>query len=376
VREKAPDGRIAIFSPPLVIGGAEHGVVNLANGFICNGNAVDLILTRAQGVLLDSVDSRVRIVDLECEGVIRSLLPLAGYLKANSPEFLISAQTHASLIAMGARTLARVTTKNILVEVTTMSLNYGLEPGFRNKLIPIFARLFYRFSDAIVCLTDGIEDDLRKTARLNDKTIYRIYNPVLPDDIFEKIGQTIEHPWFTPDSPPVLVTLGRLTAAKDYPNLLRAFALASRERKLRLLVLGDGTERARLEALAKSLEINHTVQFLGFVENPYPYLDQSDVFVLSSAWEGLSHVLIEAMACGLSIVSTDCRSGPAEVLENGKFGILVPVGDSTALAKGILEALQTTPDRESLQRRALDFTTNASIIGYLTLFEDLRRDQT
>lgn len=368
-----PEDRIAIFSPPLVIGGAEHGVVNLANGFIRQEYLVDLVLTRAQGVLLASVDPNVHVVDLESEGVVKSLLPLARYLKTNSPRFLISAQTHASLIAMWARTLSCVDTWNILVEVTTMSLNYGLEPGFRNKLIPIFARLFYRFADAIVCLTRGIEEDLRKMTALKDKIIYRIYNPVLPDDIFEKMNEKVDHPWFDGSSVPILVTLGRLTAAKDHPNLLRAFALARDQREIKLLILGDGAERGKLESLAKSLKIENDVHFLGFVKNPYPYLTQSDVFVLSSAWEGLSHVLIEAMACGLSIVSTDCKSGPVEVLEDGKYGILVPVGDSMALAQGILEALDASPNIEQLQRRSQEFTTRVSIQGYIDLFNDLEK---
>ncbi|MBC8505253.1 MAG: glycosyltransferase [Chloroflexi bacterium] len=372
--EESMSDVVAIFSPSLEIGGAEQGVVNLANGFVQYGKNVDLLLATAEGTLLSAVHPHVNIVDLGRKGVFGAFFPLVNYLKIEHPVFLISVQTHASLIALWARAATRVTTKNILVEVTTMSLNYGLEPGLKNKLIPLLARYFYRFADAVVCLTRGIEDDLRSVTGLSEKKMYQIYNPVLPNDVSKKTKQPIAHPWFEPGSPPVLITLGRLTAAKDYPTLLQAFALARQKGEMRLLFLGDGRKRNELERLATSLDIDRDVQFLGFVENPYPYLARSSVFVLSSAWEGLSHVLVEALACGLPIVSTDCKSGPAEVLENGKYGTLVPVGDSVAMASAILDALNVHPDHDRLQRRSRDFTLSASIEKYLSLFDELQKN--
>ncbi|MBC8505252.1 MAG: glycosyltransferase [Chloroflexi bacterium] len=366
---------IAIFSPSLQIGGAERAVVNLANGFSREGKAVSLLLAVAQGPLCNELDPGVEIIDLRQRGVFGALAPLSRFLQIECPDILFSAQSHANLIALLARKLARVNLPVVINEQTTMSVHYALEPGLKNRIVPKLARLFYRQADAVVCISQGVADDILAVTKISSERVHRIYNPVLPPlaELEQKIKASVEHPWFFPESPPVILAVGRLTTAKDYPTLLRAFALARQEREMRLLILGEGEKRNELEALVRSIKIGDDVQLPGSVSNPFGYMVRSSVFALSSAWEGLSNVLVEALACGAPIVATDCKYGPAEILDYGKYGTLVPVGDAEAMAEAILETLNEHPDRTSLRRRSLDFTLETIVQQYLVLFDAVIR---
>ena len=196
-----------------------------------------------------------------------------------------------------------------------------------------------------------------------------VYNPVVSPGLEDEARQSISHPWFNRDGPPVILAVGRLTAAKDYPTLLRAFSMVYQKQPARLLILGDGKERAPLESMVRQLGLTENVQMPGFVVNPYAYMARARLLALSSRWEGLPGVLVEALACGTPVVSTDCKSGPREILENGRFGRLVPVGDPDALAAAILDTLQTIPDHALLKRRAEDFTLEKSVKEYLRVFQ-------
>jgi glycosyltransferase involved in cell wall biosynthesis len=195
-----------------------------------------------------------------------------------------------------------------------------------------------------------------------------IYNPVDCRRIAELAAQDLDHPWFQPGQPPVVLAAGRLHRQKDYPTLLQAFARLRRRKTSRLVIIGEGPERARLASLAAQLGISEEVQLPGFQTNPFAYMARAGVFALSSAWEGLSNVLIEALACGCPVVSTDCPHGPAEVLDSGKYGTLVPVADPAALA----QALQATLDRKTAaaeaQQRAGYFDIGAVADRYWQLF--------
>jgi glycosyltransferase involved in cell wall biosynthesis len=166
-----------------------------------------------------------------------------------------------------------------------------------------------------------------------------IYNPVITPELFAKAEEPLDHPWFRPGEPPVVLGVGRLTQAKDFPTLIRAFALVRKERPARLMILGEGEERPKLEALVRELGLEEDVALPGFVGNPYKYIARAGVFVLSSAWEGLPTTLVEALALGTPVVSTNCKSGPEEILEEGRWGRLVPVGNIEELAKAIGESL-------------------------------------
>jgi len=366
-----PIETIAIFSPSLVVGGAERAVANLANGFLEQGKAVDLLLASGRGLLLSEIDPSVEIIDFGKKGVFGALIPLTRYLQNKPPDVLLSVQSHANIIALIARKLARVTMPVVINEQTTMSVHYYQEPGIKNRFVPTLARLFYHLADAVICISQGVADDILEVTKISSERVHRIYNPILPTQIeFDnKLNQPIEHPWFQAGSPPVILAVGRLTTAKDYPTLLRAFAQVRQKRNVNLMILGEGEKRAELEGLVSELELTDYVLLPGFADNPYAYMSRASVFVLSSAWEGLSNVLVEALASGATIVATDCKYGPAEILNYGKYGILVPVGDVDAISNAILEALDAKSDRTILRQRSQDFSLGNVLQRYLELFD-------
>jgi glycosyltransferase involved in cell wall biosynthesis len=242
-------------------------------------------------------------------------------------------------------------------------------PSIRNRLIIKLASLSFGLADAAICVSRGVADDLIKTTGMPPEKTYVVYNPVVSPGLEQAALQPISHPWFTPGNPPLILAVGRLAVAKDYPTLLRAFSLLTRKRPANLLVLGEGQERPHLEALVRQLHLTDIVQMPGFVQNPFAYIARARLLVLSSRWEGLPSVIVEALACGTPVVSTDCRSGPGEILAGGRFGRLVPVGDAEALAEAMLESLQTPPDRAMLRQRAQDFTVEKSVKENLRVFQ-------
>jgi glycosyltransferase involved in cell wall biosynthesis len=200
-------------------------------------------------------------------------------------------------------------------------------------------RCFYPWADGIVAVSNGVADDYVHTTGIQSNRISIIYNPVITPALYKKAHEPFEHPWLTPKEPPVILSVGRLTEQKDYSTLIRAFAKVREKRPARLLILGEGELRKDLESLMRKLHLENDMALPGFVKNPYQYMAKASVFALSSKWEGLPTVLIEALAIGIPVVSTNCKSGPDEILRNGRLGKLVPVGEVMALADAISESL-------------------------------------
>jgi glycosyltransferase involved in cell wall biosynthesis len=225
-------------------------------------------------------------------------------------------------------------------------------------------RHFYPWADAVTAVSDGVADDLARVSGLPRSAIVTTWNPVVSPSLSEAAAQPLEHAWFRPGEPPVVLGVGKLRPQKDFATLIDAFAKVRAKRPARLMILGEGVEEGRLRVRARRLDISADVALEGFVANPFAYMARAAVFALSSAWEGLPSVLIQAMACGCPVVSTDCPSGPSEILEGGARGPLVPVGDSDALAAAILRLLDSPPDREGLRRRAEDFSVERVALRY------------
>jgi len=232
------------------------------------------------------------------------------------------------------------------------------------KALPVLARLSYPYADGIVAISNGVADDLAESARIARERIDVIYNPAYSDDIDTLAEADCPHPWFESDDP-VLLGVGGLSDQKDFATLIRAFARVREDRPVRLIILGEGDNREQLESLVRRLDLEDQVDLPGFVDNPFAYMSRASLFVLSSAWEGFGNVIVEAMACGTPIVSTDCPSGPSEILEYGKYGVLVPVGDEETMANAIRNQLDATTDTESLRERAKDFTVETIANQYL-----------
>ncbi len=362
------DHKIAFFVPSLRGGGAEKMMIHLANSFADKGLQVDLIMAEDSGVY--EIPKNINKV---CFGVAKlkySLFPLIKYLRRNKPDVLIATMEHASVIAVLANFLARSRTKIIARVANTLSLSLqGTSP--RRRLIRKYgAMFFYRFADKVVANSKGSAKDLMKTLKLRRDKVKVIYNPTVTPDIFEKAKEEINHKWLKNKKSPVLLAVGRLHQQKDFPILIKAFSkLKEARRDLKLIILGEGEERKKLEQLIKELNIEDSVDMPGFATNPYRYMANSDVYVLSSRWEGLPNTLIEAMVCGTPVVSTNCPSGPSEILENGKYGKLVPVGDVDALAKAIKETLKNPISPDILQKRATYFSVERAVNEYLRLIE-------
>jgi glycosyltransferase involved in cell wall biosynthesis len=286
-----------------------------------------------------------------------SILPLIRYLQQEQPVTLLSG-LHTNIIALWARWLARVPTKIVISERSALSQHVKhLSTDLRAWVMPLLVRWFYPWADQIVTVSKGVAEDLRQLMKNPDVRIRAIYNPVITPDFRIQVQADLDHPWFQAGEPPVVLAIGRLTKQKDYPLLVTAFSRALKTHQARLLILGEGEERSSLTNLIQKLGIEEHVSMPGFVTNPYPYIVRSSVFVLSSRWEGLPGVLIEAMYCSIPLVSTDCPSGPREVLADGEYGRLVPVGDVDALSLSICDALENKisgPPPKSWQQFRLD----------------------
>ncbi len=357
---------ISIFLPSLGCGGAERVQIFLAQRFVECGYRVDLLLAKCGGPYLSEVPANVNLVDLKAGRVLASLPALVRYLRSARPVALFSAMDHSNIIALLAKKLARINTHIVISIHNTLSIDVK-NSNIRSSLVVYMARWLYGWADSVVAVSRGVADDLSKTIGLPRERIQVIYNPVVVPKLFDLAKETVEHSWFCSRELPVLLGVGRLTVQKDYPTLLRAVSLIVKVRPLRLVILGEGRERSNLEALVCALGLEDTVDMPGFVKNPYAYMSKASVFVLSSAWEGFGNVLVEAMAVGTSVVATDCPNGPAEILENGKYGRLIPVGDSEALAEGILAALNSSTSSEGLRRRAKEFSYDSIGDQYLAL---------
>jgi len=341
-------------------------MVMLANGFAARDLRVDLVLASAEGPYLGEVAADVRVVDLAARGVATSLPGLVRYLRRERPHAMLSALNHANVIAVMARLLARTSTRLVVSErndVSRLSIQAG---SLRTRCILPLMRWSYPKADAVTTVSGGVADDLARAISLPRSRIDVIYNPVVTPAMLVRANAPVDHPWIGPDQPPLVLAVGRLTPQKDFQTLIRAFARVRMQRECRLVILGEGELRESLQCLVHRLGLEESVQMPGFSENPFAWMRQASVFVLSSAWEGLPNVLIQAMACGARVVSTDCPSGPREILEGGKWGPLVPVGDIDALASATLAQFDR-PSQNNAEQRSAFFSVDNAVEGYLRI---------
>lgn len=383
-RMSGGSSHIAVFIYALTGGGAQRRTLTLVQEFATRGHRVDLVVVHSRGSLTGLLPSSVRLVSLEegwsrllpavirCTGhrgiqTLASTGALARYLRRERPDVLLSAASHVNLIAAWAHRVARVPVRLVLRASNHPSANVRLVPPFQRLIrltLQWLARRTYPLADAVIAVSNGVADDVARVTGVARASIVTVYSPVVGRWTAQQIAAPLDHPWFAADAPPVVLGAGRLVLQKDFSTLLRAFARVRARRPARLIILGEGGQRQQLEASARSLGIATDVLFPGYVKNPFPWMARAAVFVLSSAWEGLPGVLIEALACGCRIVSTDCPSGPTEILDGGRFGELVPVGDDRAMADAILKGLA---GRAHARAPVTAFSTNAAVERYLSV---------
>jgi glycosyltransferase involved in cell wall biosynthesis len=400
----APAPRVAVFLSALHLGGAERVLLHLGRAFAASGCPVDLVLIRRVGPLGAEIPPSLNVVEigegcrlgvalsllrlgrhrsdrlarrllpflLACRerppGALRGLPRLVSYLRSSRPAALLTTLPNNNLAALWARDLAGAGTRVIIREANMITIETEQAPGAFGRSLTGLIRDWYATADGIVAVSDGVADDLAGLGEVSRARIRTIYNPIDLPRIEALAAAVPDDPWLSPGAPPVFVAVGRLYPQKDYPTLLRAFARVRSGHRARLIICGEGPDRRALEALAANLGVADAVRLPGIVANPYALMAHAAALVLSSAWEGLPNVIIEALACGCPVVSTDCPSGPSELLEGGRFGTLVPVGDDEALARGMIARLEgpgTETQPGALRQRAALFSLDRAASAYL-----------
>ena len=358
-----PRERLAFFLPGLYEGGAERVILNLAKGISSRGYSVDLVLARAEGPYMEQIPDSVRLVDLKAPRVMGSVPALMKYLHDEKPMAMLSA-LFSNVIALWAKRLSNIPTRLIISEHNTLSSVVADQKDLRWQIYPKLARSFYPWANNIIAVSKAVAKDLAKVAAIPRNRIEVIYNPIITPDLKCKSEALLDHPWFKTSEPPVVLSVGRLTDQKAFDVLIRAFSLVRKYRSAHLLILGEGENRDALQDLIKQLGLEKDVKLLGFVQNPYPYMANASVFVLSSRWEGLPTVLVEALYLGTPIIATDCPGGSREILQDGQFGKLIPMDAPRSLAEAIIHSMddpRSCPPEVSWKPFNLDFVVDRYI---------------
>ena len=359
--------RLAFFLPSLHGGGAERVFLDLGEKFLAAGYEVHLVLMNAYpSPLLDLLPRGMQLIDLKCPRFWASTPAFVRYLRGWRPDGVIAGMPLANAIAAYAHTFAGTPQRLVLTEHNAHSVAFRDIHRPQDVLLAPAIRFAYRFADCIVAVSDGVAQRLLQIPGVRGEQIRTVYNPAYSPRIEALAREPPPHSWLHDASIPVVLGIGRLEPQKDFATLLRAFSMLRRSQPARLIILGEGSLRPRLEGLARELAITDSVAFEGFVVNPWAYLSRAAVFVLSSVHEGFGNVIVEALTLGTPVVSTDCPSGPAEILQHGLYGSLVPVRAPHQLAVAIGQALETPLARSLMQRRAREFSIDAAAAGYLS----------
>lgn len=388
--------------------GAERTIATVAAGLAQRGHRVELLLEEAEGVLLEPLaQAGVRVVPLRpvhaaglpgrlaergwqvlalartLPGALRAagwraadplarlaigddppLRALRAHLRRERPDAMLSFLNYPNLTLLLVAALEPGATRYVVNVRNQISQSSRHARSRWNRSVPLLMRALFERADAVVAPSRGVAEDVVACASVARDRVAVVPNPVVRADLGERSRAPAGHPWLADDATPVVLGVGKLKPQKGFDVLLEAFARARAKRPLRLLLLGEGDQRSALEARARELGVAADVALPGYVEDPFPYYRRAALFVLSSRWEGLPNVLIEAMAVGCPVVSTDCPSGPREILEDGAHGALVPVDDPAALAEAILATLAAPPARDRLVAAAARYGFEASLDGY------------
>ena len=396
-------------------GGAERAILNLAQSLIARGHRADLVIPRFAGDYRAAIPGGMRVYRARIPGADRELLRaaqragvqvevmsvnpigvarswlvlsrkyprisvlrgsgmrsiypyahfLAQYIREVRPHVLVSALPGADAVAVCA---AELTDQAVPVVVT---VHINVEREYTEAWLEA-SRTLYPLADAVVAVSRGVGESVRRSLGVDAERVRTIYNPIPVDSIRRLAQEEVTHPWFADGEPPVVLSVGREASQKDHPTLVEAFGLARREVDARLVMLGrlSAPYRTRLRSLARGLGVEGDLGFVDFDENPYRYMRRAGLLALSSRWEGLPTVILEALACGTPVVSTDAPYGPREIL--GGWGDLPPVGDAPALARALVATLRgARSTAAALQARAADFSPGKAADAYVALFEKL-----
>ena len=363
--------KVGLFFGSFEGGGAERMMVNLAKGLSKDGLEATIYVVNKTGPYLKEVPDNIRILSYDSKFGVKSVIhSLRKTLVYDGLDAIISTQMHINS-ALG---LASIGLKKrpllIFREANTPTKIVN------SKFIGRLYKYFYSFADHYVAVSRGVKKDMMDYFKLEESTVTVIYNPVLDDTMYLKMNDEVEHPWFNNFDIPVIVGMGRFSPQKGFEDLVDAFEIVRKHRKTRLVIFGKKDESsAYFQMIKNKVEksvYKEDIALLGFVDNPFKYLKKANLFVLSSKFEGLPGVLIQAMACGCPVVSTDCPSGPIEILDNGRYGSLVEVGDVNNLGRAMIDTLENPKTKIELKERAKLFSTEKASYNYIQLIRSLR----
>jgi glycosyltransferase involved in cell wall biosynthesis len=410
--QESQSRRVSFLLDNLAGGGAEKVILNLASGFARLGHPVDVLVCKMEGPLCDKIPENVNLVQLKASsslrgffyalvvdpasfryvvkmfiqarklpGTFRFMPAVVDYLKTSHPAGLLSALPRANINAVLAKRCSGESTRVIVGVHVNYSVQEHEDQGDNKPgvgYMQAFVRRYYRQADAVVAVSKGVADDISKYLRLPRDRVTAIYNPIATREVQALARENTNHPWFESGNVPVILGIGRFVTQKNFPLLLRAFARVREKLPARLVLLGGDESSAEqclqqkeLAELAERLGVRDDFDMPGFVDNPFSYMRKAALFVLSSRWEGFGNVLVEALLCGCPVVSTNCPSGPTEILADGKYGRLVPIDDEGELADAICWTLDNPPDKEFLRARGEEFSVDNAVECYHRLIFDI-----
>lgn len=359
--------KIALYVPSMNGGGAERVMLTLANGLAEKDIQVDLLLNRVDGPYLKDASKKVNIVNLNTSRTLRSILPLSKYLRTERPDAILSAMNYVNTVTVIAKLISNSDTKVIVSEHNNLTESTKRLSSIKRRILKTLMGYTYKKANQIVAVSNGVGESLIHELNIEANKITTIYNPIFSDELVKRSSELVTHPWLNEAALPLVLAVGRLTPQKDFATLIHAFKKVLKKKACNLIILGEGELRPELERLIKDLGLEDNMQLPGFVDNPYAWMSKADLFVLSSLNEGFGNVIVEAMACGTPVVSTDCPSGPAEILEDGKWGQLVPPSNPDLLAGAIANSLENPLDRD-IKTRAKFFSVDNAVEQYLACF--------
>jgi len=363
--------KVAVFMHDFRGGGAERVSATLCNGLADkNGIKVTVFVINKAGPMLADLSDKVEVVELGCKRMAFAFWKLSFEIKKLQPDLVISHMTHANVTACIASILGGFSKKLIVVEHNQMQNNFKVVSKFTVKLAYLLTKVLYKIPNNIVAVSSGVKESVVKFTKVNKENVVVIYNPVVSEELIDyKPIKCVDLHRFYSLNLPVFICVGSLTKQKNFPLFLRALKIVSQIENVKAIILGEGPEREELELMVENLKLQDIVDLPGFVTNPYDYISNADTFVLSSSWEGLPTVIIEAIALNTNVVSTNCPSGPEEILNGGEFGLIVPVDDEKSLSEAMIQSINTATTYD-LSKRADDFSVVNSVDGYYSLIED------
>lgn len=357
-----PHARLAVIIPSLAGGGMERMRIHLIKEWIRQGINIDLVVARRKGPLCDLIPEEVQIFETAGNNSLLFPFGLVHYLKKRKPTHILSAANDINAITLLAVKLMGLKSPTVISVHNHLSSELRMEKGIKKVKLQIAVWMLRRLihsSQGVISISKGVEEDLKLQLNLKSSRSHVVYNPVITSETRNLLKEPLNNSP-VPEGVKWILFAGRFVHAKGLDILISAFAQMINDTNAHLVLMGEGPLKPDISERIRKMSLSQRVHLVGYQSNPLPWMREADVFVLPSRHEGLSNVIIEAMASGTQIVATDCPSGPAEILEDGKYGQLVPVENIEALSRALLKSLNSEfrVPTQKLENRSILFTSS------------------